>query len=133
MATTCPVSGMPADGVWPTDTAKLEKRAIATQIPAWDPDTCIQCNQCAFVCPHAAIRAKVYEDGELSDAPASFLSVAAKGRNLDGKSFTIQVAPEDCTGCELCVNTCPAFAKDAEGNKTERRAINMTTCRYADE
>jgi len=116
-----PVSALPVDGTFPTDTARWEKRNIALEIPAWDPKTCIQCNQCALVCPHAAIRANVYEAAMLAGAPVTFQSVNAKGPEYKGLKYTIQVAPEDCTGCGLCVEVCPAK------NKSEARlkAINM--------
>jgi len=116
-----PVSAFPVDGTWPVATAKWEKRNIALEIPVWDSKICIQCNQCALVCPHAAIRAKVYDDSALSDAPATFKSTAYKGNDHKGKQFTIQVAPEDCTGCNLCVNVCPA--KDRTNPK--HKAIDM--------
>jgi pyruvate-ferredoxin/flavodoxin oxidoreductase len=116
-----PVSKMPADGTWPSATTQWEKRNIALEIPQWDPDTCIQCGKCSIACPHAAIRLKVYEEGQLSDAPSTFKSADAKTKNFEGKKATIQVAPEDCTGCTMCVQVCPAK------NKTEpaRKAINM--------
>jgi pyruvate-ferredoxin/flavodoxin oxidoreductase len=116
-----PVSAFPVDGTWPTATAKWEKRNLALEIPVWDTKVCIQCNQCALVCPHAAIRAKVYEGASLADAPSTFKSTAYKGNEYKGKMFTIQVAPEDCTGCNLCVNVCPA--KDRTNPK--HKAINM--------
>jgi len=116
-----PVSAFPIDGTWPVATAKWEKRNIALEIPVWDSKICIQCNQCALVCPHAAIRAKVYEDSALAGAPATFKSTAYKGTDYKGKRFTIQVAPEDCTGCNLCVNVCPA--KDRTNPK--HKAIDM--------
>ncbi|HKP82506.1 MAG TPA: pyruvate:ferredoxin (flavodoxin) oxidoreductase [Pyrinomonadaceae bacterium] len=116
-----PVSAFPVDGTWPVGTAKWEKRNLALEIPVWDAKVCIQCNQCALVCPHAAIRAKVYEDSTLADAPPTFKSTAYKGAEYKGKMFTIQVAPEDCTGCNLCVNVCPA--KDRTNPK--HKAINM--------
>src|SRR4030095_4764110 len=116
-----PVSAFPVDGTWPVGTAKWEKRNLALEIPVWDSKVCIQCNQCALVCPHAAIRAKVYEDSTLADAPSTFKSTAYKGAEYKGKMFTIQVAPEDCTGCNLCVNVCPA--KDRTNPK--HKAINM--------
>src|SRR5262249_32022077 len=116
-----PVSAFPVDGTWPVATAKWEKRNIALEIPVWDSKICIQCNQCALVCPHAAIRAKVYEDGALTGAPATFKSTPYKGNDHKGKRFTIQVAPEDCTGCNLCVNVCPA--KDRTNPK--HKAIDM--------
>jgi pyruvate-ferredoxin/flavodoxin oxidoreductase len=116
-----PVSAFSIDGTWPVGTAKWEKRNIALEIPVWDAKVCIQCNQCALVCPHAAIRAKVYDENALSSAPQTFKSIAYKGAEYKGKMFTIQVAPEDCTGCNLCVNVCPA--KDRTNPK--HKAINM--------
>ncbi|MEA2063004.1 MAG: 4Fe-4S double cluster binding domain-containing protein, partial [Gemmatimonadota bacterium] len=120
-----PVSAFPADGTFPTGTTRFEKRNIAVDIPAWDPELCIQCGQCSFVCPHAAIRIKAYDPKYLDDAPGTLKSADAKTRNFAGMRFTVQVAPEDCTGCAVCVQNCPAVAKDAEGNKTDRKAINM--------
>jgi len=120
-----PVSLLPNDGTYPVGTTKYEKRNVAVDIPVWDPEICTQCNQCAFVCPHAAIRPKLYDESYLKDAPEGWQYVAAKGRGLEGKLFTIQVAPEDCTGCGNCVHFCPARAKDADGNKTDHKAINM--------
>jgi pyruvate-ferredoxin/flavodoxin oxidoreductase len=116
-----PVSAFPVDGTWPVATAKWEKRNIALEIPVWDSRVCVQCNQCALVCPHAAIRAKVYDEGALTDAPATFKSTAYRGNEHKGKLYTIQVAPEDCTGCNLCVNVCPA--KDRTNPK--HKAIDM--------
>jgi pyruvate-ferredoxin/flavodoxin oxidoreductase len=116
-----PVSAFPVDGTWPVATAKWEKRNIALEIPVWDSAVCIQCNQCALVCPHAAIRAKVYDEGALPGAPPTFKSTAYKGNEYKGKRYTIQVAPEDCTGCSLCVNVCPA--KDRTNPK--HKAIDM--------
>jgi pyruvate-ferredoxin/flavodoxin oxidoreductase len=116
-----PVSAFPVDGTWPTGTAKWEKRSIAAEIPVWDPAVCIQCNQCALVCPHAAIRAKVYDPAELSGAPATFKSTPYKGLEFKARSYTIQVAPEDCTGCNLCVTVCPA--KDRTNPR--HKAIDM--------
>ena len=116
-----PVSAFPVDGTWPVATAKWEKRNIALEIPVWDPKICIQCNQCALVCPHAAIRAKVYDESALAAAPPAFKWTAYKGNDHKGKQFTIQVAPEDCTGCNLCVNVCPA--KDRTNPK--HKAIDM--------
>ena len=117
-----PVSAIPADGTFPTGTTQWEKRNIALEIPVWEPDICIQCGKCAFVCPHAAIRTKVYEDSYLAEAPEAFKSTGAKFREFrDGWAFTVQVAPEDCTGCGLCVENCPA--KDKEN--PSRKAINM--------
>ncbi len=120
-----PVSVFPDDGTYMTATTQYEKRNIAVDIPVWEPDVCIQCNICSIVCPHAAIRPKIVEKEDLSGAPATFKYVEAL-KPLKGKYYVLQVAPEDCTGCELCVNACPAYAKDAEGNKTERKAINMS-------
>ena len=116
-----PVSAFPVDGTWPTATAKWEKRNLALEIPVWDSKICIQCNQCALVCPHAAIRAKVYDDSVLPGAPPTFKSTLYKGNEYKGKRYTIQVAPEDCTGCNLCVNVCPA--KDRTNPK--HKAIDM--------
>ena len=116
-----PVSAFPIDGTWPMATAKWEKRNLALEIPVWDSKICIQCNQCALVCPHAAIRAKVYDESELAGAPPTFKSTLFKGTEHKGKHFTIQVAPEDCTGCNLCVNVCPA--KDRTNPK--HKAIDM--------
>jgi pyruvate-ferredoxin/flavodoxin oxidoreductase len=116
-----PVSAFPVDGTWPTGTAKWEKRNLALEIPVWDSKICIQCNQCALVCPHAAIRAKVYDEGALKKRPSTFKSTGYRGNEYKGKLFTIQVAPEDCTGCNLCVNVCPA--KDRTNPK--HKAINM--------
>jgi pyruvate-ferredoxin/flavodoxin oxidoreductase len=116
-----PVSAMPVDGTFPTGTSQWEKRNIALEIPVWEPDLCIQCGKCAFVCPHAVIRQKVYEPSELINAPASFKSIDAKFKEIPDSKFTIQVAPEDCTGCALCVEACPAKDK----NQVGRKAINM--------
>ena len=107
-----PVSVFPVDGTYPTGTTKWEKRNVTLEIPAWNPETCIQCNKCSIVCPHAAIRPKVYEPALLQDSPETFKSIEAKGREFEGLSYTIQVAPEDCTGCTLCVDACPVSDKD---------------------
>jgi pyruvate-ferredoxin/flavodoxin oxidoreductase len=120
-----PVSKLPADGSYPTGTTKFEKRNIATDIPIWEPDVCIQCATCSIVCPHAAIRVKAYDPALLDDAPPAFKSVDARGRQFKGLKWTVQVAPEDCTGCGACVYSCPARKKDEEGNRTDVRAINM--------
>jgi pyruvate-ferredoxin/flavodoxin oxidoreductase len=116
-----PVSVFPVDGTWPVGTAKWEKRNLALEIPVWDEKICIQCNHCVLVCPHAAIRAKVYDDGPLAGAPPTFKSVPYKGLEFKGRAYTIQVAPEDCTGCNLCVNVCPA--KDRTNPR--HKAIDM--------
>ena len=121
-----PVSAIPVDGTFPTATTQYEKRTVATEIPVWDPEVCIQCNQCSFVCPHATIRMKVYDAKHANgDAPKTLKSTDARGREWKGMKYTLQVAPEDCTGCGVCVEMCPAYAKDASGQKTERKAINM--------
>jgi len=103
-----PVSAFPPDGTWPTGTSKWEKRTIAERIPEWDPAICIQCNKCALVCPHAAIRVKVYEPEHLQGAPEGFKRMDWKGRDRPGQNYTVQVAPQDCTGCTLCAVVCPA-------------------------
>ena len=120
-----PVSAFPLDGTYMVGTTQYEKRNIATEIPVWDKDICIQCNICSIVCPHAAIRPKVFEKEFANNAPADFLYVDAKTKQFDNMYYTLQVAPEDCTGCVLCVNACPVVAKDEDGNKTEHKAINM--------
>ncbi|MCK6624236.1 MAG: pyruvate:ferredoxin (flavodoxin) oxidoreductase [Anaerolineae bacterium] len=121
-----PVSLMPVDGTFPVGTTKYEKRTIATEIPVWEPNVCIQCNQCAFVCPHATIRTKVYDASYTNgNSPKAFKSIAATGKDFKEMMYTVQVAPEDCTGCGICVQICPAYEKDAKGAKTERKAINM--------
>src|SRR5450759_3518367 len=115
------VGAMPIDGTFPTGTASWEKRNIALEIPVWEPSLCIQCGKCIFVCPHAVIRQKVYDPALLADAPATFKSLDAKYKEYPGTKYTIQVAPEDCTGCALCVEACPAKDKSQAG----RKAINM--------
>ncbi len=116
-----PVSAFPVDGTWPTGTAQWEKRAIALEIPIWDKSICIQCNKCALICPHAAIRAKFYGAEALAGAPQGFASMDFKSPEVKGSKYTIQVAPEDCTGCTLCYEICPAESKSQPGKK----ALNM--------
>ncbi len=116
-----PVSRMPADGTFPTATSQFEKRNIAIEIPVWDEKLCIQCGLCSFICPHAVIRMKAYDEAHLAGAPATFKSTECKIPEMKGKKFTIQVAPEDCTGCGACVNSCPAKSKEDPNHK----AINM--------
>jgi pyruvate-ferredoxin/flavodoxin oxidoreductase len=120
-----PVSKMPVDGKFPSGTTQYEKRNIGVNIPQWEPDICIQCGRCSLVCPHAAIRIKVYDQQNLKDAPATFKSADAKGKDFAGMKFTVQVAPEDCTGCSACVLNCPAEQKDENKQPTGRKAINM--------
>ena len=111
----------PPDGTWPLGTTAWEKRNIAQEIPVWESDLCIQCNKCAFVCPHAAIRAKAYDPEHLDSAPATFKSLDYSAKDFKGAKYTIQVAPEDCTGCNLCVEVCPG--QDRED--PTRRALVM--------
>ncbi len=106
-----PVSKMPVDGKFITGTTQYEKRNIATEIPVWAPEHCIQCGQCSLICPHATIRMKIYDAGLLDGAPPTFKSSNAIGKQYSGKKFTLQVAPEDCTGCGLCVEVCPSKIK----------------------
>ena len=117
-----PVSWMPNDGTWPLGTAAYEKRNLALEIPVWDEDICIHCGKCPFVCPHAAIRSKVFTEEAVADAPDSFKHVSVKGREFEeGSRITYQVAPEDCTGCGLCVEICPVKDK----SNVSRKALNM--------
>jgi pyruvate-ferredoxin/flavodoxin oxidoreductase len=116
-----PVSAFPIDGTFPTATAQYEKRNLALDIPVWDQSICIQCLKCVAICPHAAIRAKVYESATLTNAPATFKSVDSRVPEFKGQKFTLQVAAEDCTGCTICVEVCPAKNK----TETKLKAINM--------
>ncbi len=118
---TVPVSAMPVDGTFPTGTTKWEKRNIALEIPVWESDLCIQCGKCVFVCPHAVIRHKVYDKKFVSQAPKTFKYMDSKFKEFPGMAYTVQVAPEDCTGCALCIEACPAKDK----TNTARKAINM--------
>ena len=121
-----PVSAFPVDGTFPTGTSKYEKRAIAKELPIWDPEVCIQCGKCAMVCPHATIRMKAYPPGVLEGAPSSFRHVTARGKELAGHEVTIQVAPDDCTGCGVCTDVCPGKSK----TEVRHKAVMM---RPADE
>jgi pyruvate-ferredoxin/flavodoxin oxidoreductase len=121
-----PVSAMPVDGAFPSATTQWEKRNIALEIPVWDESLCIQCGKCVLVCPHSVIRAKVYDDSYLGDinlggVPATFKSVPARWKDMKDRKYTLQVAPEDCTGCTLCVQVCPVKSK----SEVKHRAINM--------
>lgn len=109
------------DGTWPTGTTQYEKRCIATEIPVWDPETCIQCGKCSIVCPHGVIRMKVASDEELANAPASLKRADYKGKEFAGKKFILQISAEDCTGCGICTSACPAKNKA----DPEKKAINM--------
>ena len=116
-----PVSAMPCDGTYPTGTAKYEKRNLAQEIPVWETAACIQCGKCAMVCPHAAIRIKAYDEALLDGAPDTFKSLKPIHKDWKGFSYTIQVAPEDCTGCVICVDVCPAKSKA----DPEKKALAM--------
>ena len=112
---------MPLDGTFPTSTAQWEKRNIAQQIPVWDEKLCIQCGKCVLVCPHSVIRAKVYDGERLAEAPPTFKSTKPKWREFESQRYTLQVSPEDCTGCRLCVEVCPAKSK----SEVKHKALNM--------
>ena len=116
-----PVSAMPVDGTFPTGTTKWEKRNIALDIPVWESDLCIQCGKCVFVCPHAVIRHKVYDKKFLDKAPKTFKYMDSKFKEFPGMAYTVQVAPEDCTGCAMCIEACPAKDK----TNPARKSINM--------
>ena len=121
-----PVSLLPNDGTYPVGTTRYEKRNIALEIPVWNPEACIQCNQCVLACPHATIRPQVYDAKFANgDSPDGWQAVPAKGRGFEDMMYTLQVSPEDCTGCGVCVHVCPAYVKDESGKKTERKAIMM--------
>ncbi len=116
-----PVSALPADGTYPVGTARLEKRNISAEIPVWEPDICIQCGKCALVCPHSVIRINAYSAQHLDQAPSSFKSTPGRDPAWKDLSYTIQVAPEDCTGCAICVDVCPAKSK----SEARVKALNM--------
>ncbi|MFN3684971.1 MAG: pyruvate:ferredoxin (flavodoxin) oxidoreductase, partial [Fimbriimonadaceae bacterium] len=120
-----PVSKMPADGTFPTGTTKWEKRNIALEAPVWDENLCIQCGKCSLVCPHGVIRTKIYPESELAVAPEGFRSAPAKWREYSDRRFTLQLSVEDCTGCGLCVEVCPAKDK----SNVSRKALNMESIR----
>jgi pyruvate-ferredoxin/flavodoxin oxidoreductase len=117
-----PVSALPVDGAFPTGTARWEKRSLAAEIPIWDPSICIDCGKCAIVCPHSTIRTKVFAPEALDGAPDGFASKDFRSRDLPGMKLTVQVAPDDCTGCGVCVEVCPAHSKE----EVKHKAINMT-------
>jgi pyruvate-ferredoxin/flavodoxin oxidoreductase len=116
-----PVSMLPVDGTYPSGTAQWEKRNLALEIPVWDEQLCIQCGKCVFVCPHAVIRAKVYDEKELESAPPTFKRAPARWKEFGGQRYSLQVSPEDCTGCALCVEVCPVKNK----SEVRLKAINM--------
>ncbi|TME06336.1 MAG: pyruvate:ferredoxin (flavodoxin) oxidoreductase [Chloroflexi bacterium] len=116
-----PVSSLPVDGTYLSGTARWEKRNIALEMPVWDPNICIQCGKCVMVCPHAVIREKIFDPAKLEGAPATFLSTDARFKEFPGMKYTLQVSPEDCTGCSLCVEACPVKDKRQVG----RKAVNM--------
>ncbi len=116
-----PVSAFPVDGTYPVGTAQWEKRNIAQEVPVWETDLCIECGKCVLVCPHSTIRAKVVQPSDLTNAPEGFKTMPAKWRELPDQLYTIQVAVEDCTGCQLCVEVCPAKDK----SNVSRKALNM--------
>ncbi len=116
-----PVSALPPGGTFPTATAQWEKRNIAQMIPVWDEELCIQCGKCVMVCPHAVIRAKVYDTALLANAPATFKSAKPRWKGMEQELYTLQVAPEDCTGCNVCVEICPVKSK----SEAKHKAINM--------
>ena len=113
-----PVSALPVDGTFPSGTARFEKRNLADELPIWDESICIDCAKCALVCPHAAIRMKVFEPAALEGAPAGFKSKEWRAKDLPGMLMTIQVSPDDCTGCRICIETCPAKDKSEPEHKS---------------
>ncbi len=117
-----PVSALPADGTWPSGTAAYEKRNVSDLVAEWDPDLCIQCGNCSFVCPHSVIRSKYFDSSLLEQAPPGFPSAPLSARGLPGTVFSLQVYVEDCTGCALCVEACPITSP----TDPSRRAINLT-------
>ena len=119
-----PVSAFPVDGTFPTGTCQWEKRNIALEIPAWDPEVCIQCGKCAIVCPHASVRIKAYDMKFAEKAPKTFKWMTTKGSEfVEGMAYTVQIAPEDCTGCGMCADVCPAKNK----KETRLKALNMVS------
>ena len=116
-----PVSALPVDGTFPTGTAQWERRNIALEIPVWDEEICIQCGKCVLVCPHAVIRAKIFKPEALSGAPAAFKTAKPRWKEYEQLRYSLQVSPEDCTGCGLCVQICPVKSK----SEVKHRAINM--------
>jgi pyruvate-ferredoxin/flavodoxin oxidoreductase len=116
-----PVSALPVDGTWPSGTAAYEKRQVSELVAVWDPELCIQCGNCSFVCPHSVIRSKYYDESMLSGAPAAFHHAPLRARGLPDTSYTLQVYVDDCTGCALCVESCPAPSPD----DPSRKAINL--------
>jgi pyruvate-ferredoxin/flavodoxin oxidoreductase len=135
-----PVSAFPVDGVWPVGTGVYEKRSIALQIPEWDPKICIQCNKCALICPHAALRTTVFDPARLAEAPEGFVSTPFKAKEHLGQQYVVQVAPDDCTGCGLCVAFCPAKDKSNPRHKAidmvaaeARKPVERERFRFVDE
>ena len=120
---TLPVSAFPVDGTYPSGTTQWEKRALATEIPVWDPKDCIQCGKCVFVCPHAVIREKVYDPALLDGAPDSFLFTDARWKEFPDKAYSLQVSPLDCTGCTLCVEACPVTSRETKQKPIEMAPI----------
>jgi pyruvate-ferredoxin/flavodoxin oxidoreductase len=134
-----PVSAFPVDGTWPVGTARWEKRSIALELPAWDPGVCIQCNKCALICPHAALRTQVFDPAHLERAPSGFLSSTYRAKEHAGRAYVVQVAPDDCTGCGLCVAFCPARDKSNPRHKAidmvdaaDRKAIERDRFRFVE-